>query len=288
MTNNASYLNFSFSFRFCGVRFKVDIDESFSAKQKYKDAKPGNLEHPLHYHTKEELFFVFDEPLSVESEGEGYEFKNTAVLIPPFLKHRSARKGDFRLLYSYEIIENTDFARFFQELSERKTISSVGSIKSSLLAYLDDLLEMITSKDGPMTEAAESILKILFYRLFSASGGTSKKGTRKESYLLTVERIINTNSIDPESEVSLELISKELNLCKKQVSRIIKEHYGKPLFALVLEKKMTVACELLTETNLSVSEIARHANFESENYFFKKFKAAFGTTPLKYRKTHGK
>ena len=288
MTNNNSYFNFSFSFRFCGVRFKVDIDESFSAMQKYKVTGLGRADRPLHYHTKEELFFVFDEPLTVASESESYEFKNAAVLIPPFLKHRSARAADFRLLYSYEVIENTDFARFLKETSERKTISSVGSIKPSLLAYLDDLLEMISSKEGPMTEAAESILKILFYRLFSAGGGTAKKGTRKESYLLTIERIINLNSTDPESEVSLELISKELNLCKKQVSRIIKEHYGKPLFALVLEKKLTVACELLTDTSLSVSEIARRANFESENYFFKKFKAAFGTTPLKYRKTHGK
>jgi AraC-like DNA-binding protein len=170
------------------------------------------------------------------------------------------------------------------DISERKTISSIGAIESSLSVYLNDLLEMITSEKGIAPDAAESVLKIILYRIFYVRGVSSKKVTRKESYILTIERIINQNSTDSQGGVSLDLISKELNLCKKQASRVIIEHYGKPLYALVLEKKLTVACELLIETELSVSEIARRTNFETENYFFKKFKAAYGITPLQYRK----
>ena len=171
MKYHSTYFNFSFSFRFCGVKFIVDIDESFSAQKLYGDSGLGKSERPLHYHTKEELFFVFDKPLSVESEGERHEFKNAAVFIPPFLKHRSAREGDFRILYSYEIIEQTDFAVFLKEISEKNSIISVKNIKHSLSTYLDDLFVMMNVKEGMVPDAADSILKILFYQLFSENGG---------------------------------------------------------------------------------------------------------------------
>ncbi len=285
-TSTLPCFNYSFSFRFCGVKFKIDIDESFSAKYEYENVTPHTKESSPHYHPKHELFYVFDEPLTIVTEDRSQEFSNCMVLIPPFRKHRTSRTGDFRILFSYEMYEKSEFSDFICGLSIYTNVAVLGSIEKELSLYLNDLLYMFTSRNTLNNEIIESTLKILFYKFFMANGGTVKEVTKKESYILTIERIINDRSTDSENEVSLELVSRALNLSKKQVSRVIKRHFGKSLSTLVLEKKLTVACELLVESELPISEISKKINFKSENYFYLKFKQMFGITPLKYRKTH--
>ena len=64
--------------------------------------------------------------------------------------------------------------------------------------------------------------------------------------------------------------------------------FKKPLSALITEKRLAVAEELLVNTDMPISKIVEAVNFRSENYFYLCFKSAFGTTPLSYRKKNGK
>ena len=40
-----------------------------------------------HFHTQYEIFFVGEEPLVIETSEKEYTFRNSAFLIPPFLRH---------------------------------------------------------------------------------------------------------------------------------------------------------------------------------------------------------
>lgn len=280
--------NARYSFNLGGVRFKIDIDNSISAKGGNPDGENDFFKLP-HYHPMHELFFVFDDALTLNLGEEEIEFKNEIVCIPPFLEHRSTRGDDFRILFSVDSAECRDgaLADFFSNITTLGGISSFKLGDEKIRQYLEELC-VLTQKGGGEVEyeLSLSLLRLIFYSVFKSGGsatGEDKKG-KNESYYLIIDRIINT-AATPGSEVSLKEISDALHLGKKQTARIIAKYYKKPLSALILEKKLDYSRYLLTSTSLKISEIAERANFISENYFYIKFKQAFGTTPLRYRKS---
>ena len=55
-------------------------------------------------------------------------------------------------------------------------------------------------------------------------------------------------------------------------------------YSYVMEVRLSKAADLLTETGLSVGEIASRAGFNQQSYFGKRFKEKTGMTPLEYRR----
>jgi transcriptional regulator GlxA family with amidase domain len=54
----------------------------------------------------------------------------------------------------------------------------------------------------------------------------------------------------------------------------------------VLKTRLAAAAELLSATELSVTEIGVRCGFSSPAYFSRVFKEETGLSPLRYRKTH--
>ena len=54
------------------------------------------------------------------------------------------------------------------------------------------------------------------------------------------------------------------------------------------QQKMNYACQLLTETDAKVIEIATSLQYDSLSYFLNAFKKMYGMTPTEYRKNGSK
>lgn len=67
--------------------------------------------------------------------------------------------------------------------------------------------------------------------------------------------------------------------------RIFTEHTGESLGAYLRKRRLTAAAEELARTDRGVLEIALDYQFESHEAFTRAFKAAFGTTPSRFRRT---
>lgn len=84
-------------------------------------------------------------------------------------------------------------------------------------------------------------------------------------------------------------IANELNMSYSWFRRLFKEYTGFPPSQYIQELRIQYAKELLTNTNLSIKEIAFDSGFENPEYFFTAFKNKTGYTPVKYREfTQGK
>ena len=70
---------------------------------------------------------------------------------------------------------------------------------------------------------------------------------------------------------------------KDYLSRIFKEETGMSIVDYIIKKKMNVACELLSTTNLSVSKVAECIGYTHMPYFSKLFKKETGMAPNEYR-----
>ena len=53
---------------------------------------------------------------------------------------------------------------------------------------------------------------------------------------------------------------------------------------MVRRKRLDVACALLKNTDMAISEIVTHINFPSVSAFYGQLKKTYGITPLHYRK----
>ncbi len=67
------------------------------------------------------------------------------------------------------------------------------------------------------------------------------------------------------------------------LSRMVKKYTGSTWQALVQKKRLSRACELLTGTDLSVSDIAAAVGYENFSFFHRLFKESLGMTPRQFR-----
>lgn len=83
---------------------------------------------------------------------------------------------------------------------------------------------------------------------------------------------------------SIEQLCKDVGISHAQLLRSFKQTYGMTLKRYVTEKRIDLACELLTGTDLSVRSVAFSCGFSDEMHFMKTFKKETGRSALQYRK----
>ena len=83
-----------------------------------------------------------------------------------------------------------------------------------------------------------------------------------------------------------EQLAAQLHLSKRQLARVLLEHYGMNFRQKLLGTRMDHAGWLLRTTNKSIGEICSIVGYNSETTFFKNFKNHYDVTPLQYRKQH--
>ena len=78
-------------------------------------------------------------------------------------------------------------------------------------------------------------------------------------------------------------LARRVGTHKKRLTKAFRGQEGLSVFEYVRAKRLTLARELLTQTPLSVAEIAEEAGFSSAANFATAFKAAGGSSPTQYR-----
>lgn len=88
-----------------------------------------------------------------------------------------------------------------------------------------------------------------------------------------------------EGDLSLDYISKALNLHPNYISNLFRKHTNLKLSDYIMTRRMDKAKELLKQTNLKVYDIAFLTGFSNPKYFSSVFKKHAGMTPHQYRTT---
>ena len=52
------------------------------------------------------------------------------------------------------------------------------------------------------------------------------------------------------------------------------------------QRRLETACQLLRDTDYSISDISSQTGFSSQSYFTQIFRKFYGITPVKYRQLH--
>lgn len=99
-----------------------------------------------------------------------------------------------------------------------------------------------------------------------------------------VKRVIEYIDSCFTEDILLSSIAKKFNISLGYLSSLIKKETGATYSEYVLNKRLSMAKELLNDGSISIHEIVQRVGYKDYFHFNKLFKKNFGLTPSKYRK----
>lgn len=88
-----------------------------------------------------------------------------------------------------------------------------------------------------------------------------------------------------EKEISLKELSRIAFLSPNHLCKVFKDKNGVTISEFIQARRLEKVCQLLSETELSLSAIAMSVGYQDEGYLRKLFKRRYGVTPSQYRKS---
>lgn len=89
-----------------------------------------------------------------------------------------------------------------------------------------------------------------------------------------------------EGNLQREELASMVHISPGYLGRIFKKETGYALSDYIIEKRISVAKQLLTKTNLSITAVAERVGITYSSYFTKLFKDKVGVTPQEYRQNN--
>lgn len=173
-------------------------------------------------------------------------------------------------------------ANFFDK---KKPILNVGLRDELVSMYLQAINVAKEQKKG-YQQLLAGIVDYLLGSAYLLSIYSSSED-QKIANLITKAKFIILENLS--SQLSLEEISQKLNISYSWFRKTFKKYTGFSPQQYIMEIKMQKAKELLTNSDMSISDIAFELGFDNPNYFYTVFKNKTKTTPLNYRDiTQGK
>ena len=116
--------------------------------------------------------------------------------------------------------------------------------------------------------------------IFSCRNISTKREESSNDAIEAAKKYIESNYTD---NITLEDVSREVNISSYYLSRIFKEGTGENFIDYLTGLRMDKAKELLATTQYSMKEICAKVGYSDPNYFSKTFKKNVGVTPTEYR-----
>ena len=239
------------------------------------------IDFPLHLHPHMELFLVFSgEILVTVRDQERIMTAGTMAVVFP------------NEIHSYTaLVSDVSAALVFWDLSytgqEMNTLLmnhpvqpflEIEQLHPNVLYLIMELIE--EQKKEEHSPVYAPLIQLLLARLLPSL--TLQKNRSNDFPELTYQ-ISNYISEHFHEPLTLGQLAQHLGISKSHLSHLFSEKMGQNFASYLSSIRLSSACRLLIETNLSVTDIAEKSGFESQRSFFRTFKSHFGVTPLKYR-----
>lgn len=254
-------------------------------------------DYPAHWHTNPEIIMPTENIYTVECYNQIITLREgDIVLICPGCIHTlyAPEKGR-RIIFQADI----NPLRFMKEIETLVTIISplivitpedfpsiYDKVKSLLLEIKNEYLSSSTSfsEVSIYSKTLEIITLIGRSRATAGIETPSPDAPRKqEEYIEKFIEICNYISAHCSDELNLEAVASMSGFSKFYFSRLFKQFTNVSFYKYVNQKRIEKAAEMLTEPNISITNVALSCGFESLSSFIRMFKIVKGCTPTEFR-----
>ena len=142
----------------------------------------------------------------------------------------------------------------------------------------EKIIELAKNKKEDITYEVTSIVNKILYKMKMHTIIEKKTPDIAER----MRDFLNENAVN---KFRIEDLCEHISKSESHSIRIFKEAYGITPYAYVLNKKISLAKDLLVNTNLPIKQVSANLNFTDEYYFSNVFKTKVGLSPNNYRKS---
>lgn len=238
-----------------------------------------------HSHSIAEMLYILAGEGSIvtgsrQKRIEGGDF----IIIPPHLMHTEISSSNSPLEYLCIGVSNVDVA---ESTDDFDPIVDLGTDKYTVV----DLMVKIYREVQRRQSEYELMAKAYFYRMLVilvrsriiAADRSEERAMR--SNIADVKRYIDEHYSD---NITLDFLSSLAALSKYYLIRQFKKALGASPMDYLLGQRITVAKNLLVDTELAMSDIAESVGFSSASYFSQRFRSVTGMSPIEFRQnSHG-
>ena len=246
--------------------------------------KYGNDWHSVsHTHNYTELFYITGGKGQFLIRDQIYPVDvHDLVMINPNVPHTEASITSKPLEYivlgisGVELASNDAFNGQFLILNAFENKEMTG--------YIPNILrEMEREKPGyeEVCQAYVEILTIHLMRSIAISAGGENQGTSDNPHCATVKRYIELHF---KEYLTLEQLAAQAHMNKYYLAHAFKQEYGVSPIHYLITLRVEESKYLLSETDLTMSQIAQILGFSSPSYFSQVFRKTQGTSPVDYRR----
>ena len=256
--------------------------------QLHKSTKALNVEHgwnmSRHCHAEYELHFILQGSCTVDVKTETVAFgAGEALLIAPGQYHcpKNTSPDIIHFAVGFFMQEGAAQRDFFRRVSP--------CVKMPLTEELRVLVEKMVREtnekklfwqDIVYTQYLQLLAEVFRTVVSTAPSEEKRDAEEVDPRLFLIDDFFERNLTEYGTE---ELLAKQLNLSRRQLSRVLQTHYGMNFREKMCCSRMDRAGWLLRTTDLPVSAVGEAVGYMSETSFFKAFKQHYQMTPLAYR-----
>ncbi|MDR7127897.1 AraC-like DNA-binding protein [Algoriphagus sp. 4150] len=275
--------------------FHTDMEISFTVNQthplKFLFCLEGNL---LHHFEQDEQQHSLQRYQNIIVASKGH---NGHVL--------HFKKDVFTEIYSLEIDRCKFKARISCELE--KTKPNLRQIfedeQASNSFYYNGLYSLVLGEifDEMKSQNYDHLVKILYlesqsYRMLvqqliqydDDSDDNSETKILRKSEAHAIKEAVEIMKLELDSLNSLNSVAQRVGLSSKKFQSGFRHFFGKSANEYLQSLRLSLAQDLLINTNDSIQEIKDKVGFSSQSYFTELFKKMYHNTPSNYRKEHRK
>ncbi|WP_068605732.1 AraC family transcriptional regulator [Paenibacillus swuensis] len=207
----------------------------------------------------------------------------TVVCIPPNVEHDHFKDSEEETEFlwwhfNYEIAGVMDVMKLFQipvafRLQNAEYFEQV---------FMQFITSTSRSTSLPLTILKQAKALELLYIILDSSLGQQMNSSflnQSQSFVNLLTRIVQ----QPEEQISLQSLSKELHMHPTYICNRFKELFGKSPMQVQREMKVQKAKALLETSDMTITELSRSLGFSEIQNFTRLFKSNVGVSPSHYR-----
>ncbi len=258
-------------------------------------------EYPLHWHNEVELILPLSGSFQVKFFNDSSAVASCApgdiILIAPGTLHEylAVEPGGEKMILLFDISRHAQVSSLVPLL---KTLPPYVHVKQSeypvetarLQNYFWDIERLYGNSDEFLQISVYSLVTLILAQIGSMHLGDARLPVDSgDSQARNIEKLVHvTNYIDAHrnEDLTMEQLADLAGFSKYHFERLFKSCMGISCYQYITKRRVMMAQELLSDTDLSVTDIAMQSGFFSLSTFNRVFKDMNGCSPTEYRKLY--
>ena len=243
-----------------------------------------------HTHQFTELFYVLHGEGAFYIESDKVPVKtDDLIIINPNVEHTEKTFPNNPMEYIVFGVEGLafSFTEHDQAYGRGYSFYSYGSDKNQFINFAQLMMHEFQDKKPGFEKVCHGLLEVL---LVYISRKQKLSVISESSFQLSKECAIAKRYIDTNyaQDITLDSLAEITHINKFYLAHSFTECIGQSPISYLTERRLATCKELLSSSNLSVTQIATSAGFSSQSYFSQIFNKKVGMSPRQYRKLYAK